>query len=250
MDNLPQEFDDFGFSYTPSALPLLSSGATYGSMSSQDPALFKENTDGEYHLSHHSYGYAHGLWSPWEMQHSQAHAMIPISQMRSSAEHMIQFPLPYPPPQIAHATPIGTSGMPYFPSLERPDADDNLSNFWDSSSPSLSSDDSTSSPSPPLPSPPAQQQPLVIHQPRPYRRIPIVSLSQLASACEEVETKPPQSDSALSPLPFEYLDFNINSSASGTRQLMSQHSFPFLADKMQDRTFLCACGCMEHYIRR
>lgn len=241
-----QEFDDVTFNYP---YPVQNSGGAYCA----NPHSFQQASSKPYPAngqvrSHNTYGYAHAVWSPWEVPKHQAHPMMPTSQIRSSTGHvaipaMFHLPPPYPA-ETTDITPINRE-TDYW----------DLSSPQDNSSPSLSSD-TTSSPSPRLPSPPAQQ-PLVIHQPRPYRRIPIISLTQLASACEEADNNRIQSDSALSPLPFEYLDFHTDPSPPGLHQSLSQYTLPGPASsqalksqpgKTKDRSIFCSCGCMEHYI--
>lgn len=165
-------------------------------------------------------------------------------------------------PQMTAEDTICMADMEYSPySIPGGDVEMESSINWELSphnnaSPSLSSD-STSSPSPSLPSPSvAAQPPLIIHQPRPYRRIPIISLSQLASACDDIVTKPSPKQTALSPLPFEYLDFNIEPLSAGVRQPQiypylspcNAYKSPTMVPKNSDRTILCPCGCMGHYI--
>ncbi|KAF8628237.1 hypothetical protein AX15_004013 [Amanita polypyramis BW_CC] len=241
-------------------------------MHTSQRSFFEGDLEDGYHASGGQY------YPTWRMHYSQPRSMIPTSQMRSSAGEysysrgpalgMIQQPQSDGPPLPSLA--VENSFMPtitdmiYSPTFtdtflsDEAEMDNNMSAHLGSSphinpSPSLSSD-STSSPSPSLPSPgAAAQQPLIIYQPRPYRRIPIISLSQLASACEDPESRPPQ-QTALSPLPFEYLDF-----ASEVHQPPVQYSFPPLASfnacklpaaitKTGDMTIFCPCGCMEHYI--
>ncbi|PPQ64255.1 hypothetical protein CVT24_008659 [Panaeolus cyanescens] len=127
---------------------------------------------------------------------------------------------------------------------------------------------SQSSSSSPINIPPTKPGPLKVHQPRPSRQIPIVSLSQLASACEDYPingraskpTKvisPPEID--LSPLPLE---------SNGFLPPMSSHSKPYHSTNQQTKyashppnnaynptfstgthgnSIMCSCGCMETY---
>lgn len=221
--------------------------------------------------SHNLNSYGHS--AAWKRHYPQTHS----SQVRSSAADrsygqeqpsgIIQQPPSNAPrlPPVSVDNNIPMTDMDYSPvsnySFSSGDAEMETSMNWvlsplNNPSPSLSSD-TTSSPSP-LPSPNvAAQRPLKIHQPRPYRRIPIISLSQLASACDDIATKPSPKQTALSPLPFEYLDFNIEPPSAGVRQpypylsptgLCNTYKSPTTLARTTDRTILCPCGCMGHYI--
>lgn len=99
----------------------------------------------------------------------------------------------------------------------------------------------------PLPIQPSPSLPL--HQPRPSRRIPIISLSQLASACENTEpasrrtsaaalkprTEVLPSDSWQSPYP-NYDHDKVFFASSTIRE-----------DNKIGRVLQCSCGCMETY---
>ena len=270
-----QEFDDLYYP-SPAASSSLSSTLFDAYMHTSQRSSFKNDLWDGYDASRSLYAYN---YPAWRTPYSQSRAMIPTSQVRSSAGEctygrglMIQEPQSDAPlslpPSLADEDPFMPiiTDMAYSPTFTDPllygevEIDNNTSPH-NNASPSLSSN-STSSPSPSSPSLPSPgataQQPLIIYQPRPYRHIPIISLSQLASACEELETKPPQ-QTTLSPLPFEYLDFNVNPSASEVHQSLTQYSIPPLASfnacqlpmaisKTGNMTTFCPCGCMEHYI--
>ncbi|KAF9055901.1 hypothetical protein BJ165DRAFT_1521867 [Panaeolus papilionaceus] len=119
----------------------------------------------------------------------------------------------------------------------------------------------------PLNSLPMKNNPLKVHQPRPSRQIPIVSLSQLASACEDYPINSRTSNAkvksapeyGLSPLPLE---------VNGFLPPMSSHSNPYQSTNQQTKyashppnnaynpmfstgthgnSIMCSCGCMEMY---
>lgn len=132
--------------------------------------------------------------------------------------------------------------------------------------PSAISDPSTS------PSQSPNQPPLKLHQPRPSRRIPIVSLSDLASACDNPLTNHVQDpkrnaeEEALSVPPLS-LDFNGVSSMlslpavdGGNTQHLKYMLYPTSDvysptygvgfDGHSGKAILCNCGCMESYTFR
>ena len=138
-------------------------------------------------------------------------------------------------------------------------------------SPYASSDSSSSSPSP-LSTPEITiRTPISVHQPRPSRRIPIVSLSELASACDDFSTSPTIKNSFHQKPPRELLSpLTTNISANYTSPYSPMH-FPFL-DEMglegavpfaieeknaytaptrlfndSEEVVLCSCGCMGSY---
>jgi len=263
-----QDFDDLYY-------PLSSLGSStflnaYMSQSRKS-SFIGDSFDSSHNLN--SYGHS----AVWKKHYPQTHS----SQVQSSAVERSygqeqlsginqQSPSNAPRfPQVTVENTISMADMDYSPASNYSlsssgDAEIETSMNWvlsplNNASPSLSSD-TTSSPSPSLPSPNvAAQRPLIIHQPRPYRRIPIISLSQLASACDDIATKPSPKQAALSPLPFEYLDFNIEPPSAGVRQpqiypylsssgMCNAYKSPTTLAKTTDRTILCPCGCMGHYI--
>ncbi|KAK2461503.1 hypothetical protein APHAL10511_005966 [Amanita phalloides] len=272
-----QEFDDW---YYPLSSPESSNLSTNTYMNPSQKPVF---TGDAFDASHNLYTYNN---LDWKMHYPpQTHAMVPASKIRSSTEgrpynreHISGITAHQPPPDASRIPSMASAdaSIPIVADVDRsPASNDSFSSgdreinswmYWGSSSPLYNpspsqSSDATSSPSPPspLPSMPAQP-PLIIHQPRPYRRIPIVSLSQLASACEEFDNRPPQQNT-LSPLPFEYLDFNFDPSSTGIHQPLTHPPFPpsaaaafnayrspMMLAKTSDRTILCPCGCMGHYI--
>ena len=128
--------------------------------------------------------------------------------------------------------------------------------------PSSISDASTPSQTP-------NQPPLKLHQPRPSRRIPIISLSDLASACDDPLTNHVQdpkrnaSEEALSAPPLS-LDFKSMLSlpavdAGNTQQLkymlyptsdVYSPTYGVGFDGHSGKAILCNCGCMESYTFR
>ncbi|KAL9716333.1 hypothetical protein Ac2012v2_000780 [Leucoagaricus gongylophorus] len=78
----------------------------------------------------------------------------------------------------------------------------------------------------PLPIQPSPSLPL--YQPRPTRRIPIVSLSQLASAAEEME------NNSLWQANLHKGSLDVKSRTLGASQ-----------DRMTERLIQCSCGCIE-----
>ena len=254
-----QDFDNLYY-------PLSSPGTSSFLKAYMNNAFIGDGFDASHNLDSYSH-------STWKKAYSQPHP----SQVRSSAAErsygqeqssvMIQHPSSDIPrlPQVTAENTTCMADMDYSPasiySLPGGDVEMESSMNWslsphNNASPSLSSD-TTSSPSPSLPSlSVAAQPPLIIHQPRPYRRIPIVSLSQLALACDDIVTKPSPKQTTLSPLPFEYLDFNIEPPSAAVRQPQiypylspcNAYKSPTMVAKASDRTILCPCGCMGHYI--
>lgn len=110
--------------------------------------------------------------------------------------------------------------------------------------------------SPPAPEP--DQTPLKLHQPRPSRRIPIVSLSRLALACDEFQIHPKE-PSAISGevnhLPFRtapsksyhpmaYHSSNqFNKQSSHLKNDIYGTGFPGNTGRLTQ----CSCGCMAPY---
>jgi hypothetical protein len=124
------------------------------------------------------------------------------------------------------------------------------------------------------------QPPLKLHQPRPSRRIPIISLDELASASEGVlqpvrrrkYSKPSHSSGpyprspveALSPLPLDCHGFSpvlekreighISTSKISSYQPSRPHpisnpglSALFRPGGLPTKVITCSCGCMESY---
>lgn len=134
--------------------------------------------------------------------------------------------------------------------------------------PSLSISDPNT---PPSHSPAAtiNQTPLKLHQPRPSRRIPIISLSNLASACDDLATQvqePKRHASEEARFPLS-LDFNRISSmlslpavdggnAHHLKNMLYPTSDVFSPTYGADyeghsgKAILCNCGCMESYTFR
>jgi len=262
-----QDFDDL---YYPLSSPGSSTFLNSYMNQSRKSSFIGDGFDASHNLN--SYGHS----AAWKKHYPQTHS----SQVRSSAAERsygqqqlsgINQQPPSNAPRLSRVSvenTISMTDMDYSPisnySLPSGDAEMETSMNWvlsplNNASPSLSSD-TTSSPSPSLPSPNvAAQRPLIIHQPRPYRRIPIISLSQLASACDDIATKPSPKQTALSPLPFECLDFNIQPPSAGIRQpqiypylspsgLCNAYKSPTTLAKATNRTILCPCGCMGNYI--
>ena len=154
-----------------------------------------------------------------------------------------------------------------------PTMDFSSSSMPDSSSdallPSLSISDPSTSPSPIDPntsSPHINQPPLKLHQPRPSRRIPIISLSNLASACDDIANQvqePKRHASEEAPFPLS-LDFNRISSMlslpavdGGNTHHLKYMLYPTSNvysptygvgyDGHSGKAILCSCGCMESY---
>jgi hypothetical protein len=122
----------------------------------------------------------------------------------------------------------------------------------------------------PAPShPPAtrpNQAPLKLHQPRPSRRIPIISLSNLASACDDFATthvKEPKRHATEESLS---LDFNrVSSLSTPAVDGDNTHHLKYMLYSTSDvyspmygvgvdghsgKAILCNCGCMESYTFR
>jgi len=115
------------------------------------------------------------------------------------------------------------------------------------------------------------QAPLKLHQPRPSRRIPIISLSNLASACDDfaISTRvqePNRHASEQPPSPLS-LDYNRASSMlslpaadGGNTQQLKYMLYPISDvysptfgvgfDGHSGKAILCNCGCMESYTFR
>ena len=111
------------------------------------------------------------------------------------------------------------------------------------------------------------QAPLKLHQPRPSRRIPIISLSKLASACDDLTTTHVQEPKRHSSEEALSLEFNkVRSMLSfpavdgGNTQHLKYMVYP--TNDMYSPTYglgfdghlgkaiLCNCGCMESYTFR
>ena len=110
----------------------------------------------------------------------------------------------------------------------------------------------------------ATQVPIKLHQPRPSRRIPIVSLDELASISENFILPPHKTChlanspvEALSPLPFDFHHQSFESNhariCEGGLQSKSDNFCPKFSmlrppDGGEPRqVILCSCGCMETY---
>jgi len=115
------------------------------------------------------------------------------------------------------------------------------------------------------------QPPLKLHQPRPSRRIPIISLSKLASACDTFPVQTPATDprgrvsgEVLSPLSFQPSN---SSSMLQSPRTVTQHpniriepaplhstnstytpTFFWGTHDDQGKVLSCNCGCQESYI--
>ncbi|KAF8220786.1 hypothetical protein L208DRAFT_734590 [Tricholoma matsutake] len=117
------------------------------------------------------------------------------------------------------------------------------------------SSDSSSSSSSPLSTPEITiRTPITVHQPRPSRRIPIVSLSELASACDvsmsstredAIYQKP--SRELLSPLTTN-ISANYTPPYSPIHSLFSDaYTAPTHLFKDSEEVVICSCGCMGSY---
>lgn len=135
-------------------------------------------------------------------------------------------------------------------------------------SPSASSDTSSASSST-LSTPELTiRTPITLHQPRPSRRIPIVSLSELALACDDFAQSPPiQSlpyQDLISPLnldfPAEYTSVyspeHPDEPKIDTRSHHQEQKYPHqfhiaptsYVDDRAEEVLLCSCGCMDSSI--
>ncbi|TFK41941.1 hypothetical protein BDQ12DRAFT_677422 [Crucibulum laeve] len=116
---------------------------------------------------------------------------------------------------------------------------------------------------------PITQPTLKLHQPRPFRHIPIISLAELASVCDKPaepthEPHPSLSFDRHSPLlsnPLISHQNKANTHAQGAlyppcvQQMQDAYSPPFIAmhnaprdhHNVPAQTILCSCGCMESY---
>ncbi|KAF8807989.1 hypothetical protein BYT27DRAFT_7190084 [Phlegmacium glaucopus] len=111
------------------------------------------------------------------------------------------------------------------------------------------------------------QAPLKLHQPRPSRRIPIISLSNLASACDDFaisthvkEPKRQASEEVPSPVSTGFNRVSYPVADGRNNQHLKYMLYP--ANDMYSPTFaagfdghcgkaiLCNCGCMESYTFR
>jgi hypothetical protein len=116
--------------------------------------------------------------------------------------------------------------------------------------------------------------PITVHQPRPSRRIPIVSLSELASACDDFSMSP-TSKNAFYQKPFRELlsPLTTNISTNYTSPYSPMHSsfldemgiegapfpVPFVFEEKNaytapthlfngsEEVVICSCGCMGSY---
>ena len=136
-------------------------------------------------------------------------------------------------------------------------------------SPYASSDSSSSSPSP-LSTPEITiRTPISVHQPRPSRRIPIFSLSELASACDDFSMSPTNSfhqkpsRELLSPLTTNisanYISPYSPMHLSFSDEMGSEGAVPFTVEEKNaytaptrlfndsEEVVICSCGCMASY---
>jgi len=110
----------------------------------------------------------------------------------------------------------------------------------------------------------AAQVPIKLHQPRPSRRIPIVSLDELASVSENFILPPHKTChlanspvEALSPLPLDFHHQSFESNHARICEGGSQSKNDIFCPKFSMlrppdggepcQVILCACGCMETY---
>ncbi|KAF9469687.1 hypothetical protein BDZ94DRAFT_1243024 [Collybia nuda] len=139
-------------------------------------------------------------------------------------------------------------------------------------SPSASSDTSSSSSST-LPSPELTvRTPITLHQPRPSRRIPIISLSELALACDDFAASPPTQSfpyqELLSPLTLdfpakytsvyspEHPSLSGETRIEGPRFAHPEQGYPYQSHTEptyyvghnSEDVVLCSCGCMESFV--
>lgn len=133
--------------------------------------------------------------------------------------------------------------------------------YTDGSVPPNPSPISSSNPSP-------CQPPLKLHQPRPSRRIPIISLSKLASACDTFPVQTPAKDprgrvSGDVPSPLSFQPSNSSSMLQSHRTITQgpntrieppstssiyTPTFPWGTHDDQGKVLSCNCGCQESYI--
>ena len=136
-------------------------------------------------------------------------------------------------------------------------------------SPYASSDSSSCSSSPLLTPEITIRTPITLHQPRPSRRIPIISLSELASACEDFPGSPKrtstdQKPSQRLPPPLQINDFLTNCASMSSPHHSTFTSNPFrsqfvpeikntytaptyLVGEDSEEVVFCSCGCRESY---
>ncbi|PFH52331.1 hypothetical protein AMATHDRAFT_46450 [Amanita thiersii Skay4041] len=259
--NAVRDFDDFPWYHSP----------TLSNNHKAAKTQWKAVMDDEEYSTRYDYT----AWSPWETQAVDPYVMAPPAfRMRSPAGESSYNRRPAIPPPEQPSLKMTFANYPYLQPLDETIEDScaelQIPPSWMSSSPCYSSSpsvssDTTSSSSPSLLSPTVHvQQPLVLHQPRPCRRIPIISLSQLASACDEIDPTSSQTSTLeLSPLPLKYLDFDLDpscneSSSVGAQKLTSQlpasntsvayniNMGPVDQGSILKRTIWCSCGCMKY----
>jgi hypothetical protein len=113
-----------------------------------------------------------------------------------------------------------------------------------STAPSLKSLNTSPPPTQPSPS-------LPLHQPRPSKRIPIISLSRLALACEDLEAPQIVSDKSRSKTTSNNLDFSdvgVVPQDLGHHQTPEKRTAPELRNGIRPRHVVrCYCGCMGSY---
>lgn len=144
-----------------------------------------------------------------------------------------------------------------------------------SSSATLHMSTTTSAPYPsPPPTAAPHQEPLKIHQPRPSRRIPIISLSHLASACDTYPIHPPpqeptggisaevkpavttlgrsrrQDTKPYLPITSHRASAQFKSSRQHSHLSHGTHHAPFSVGTSigPRQAAQCPCGCMQSYI--
>lgn len=101
------------------------------------------------------------------------------------------------------------------------------------------------SPSPTQPSPS-----LPLHQPRPFKRIPIISLSRLALACEDLAAPPIVSHKSRNEIASSDLylsDFAPSRHLDRLRTRERRTPAESRDDDRLRRVVQCSCGCMESY---
>lgn len=96
--------------------------------------------------------------------------------------------------------------------------------------------------------------PTQLHHPRPSRRIPIISLAELASASDEVlqkrilKTHSKSPLPTLSPLPIECHDFDLGFEYRFDPFSTQSYSTTFGSSGPLHEAITCTCGCMGSYV--
>ena len=183
-------------------------------------------------------------WSGTHARYHDIYGQEPLqSPSNSYNEHV---PLPYLQPHVSHRT-RSTRTVPFSSSAASTSSTTSSSILYQTLLPPIStvspyaSSDSSSSSSSPLSTPEITiRTPITVHQPRPSRRIPIISLSELASACDDFTTSPVSKDVSYQK-PFRSLSCAFRNNASKQGSIRS----PIQISEILAIGFILSSGCVS-----